>query len=83
MTGTVYSRAGKATGKHKNCWNIKCSDRTMHPTDLKTDVHQWIPISSKTSDTEICPSQTFITGLETENNTAKQRELESWKSREA
>ena len=82
MTGTVHSRAGKATGKHKNCWNIKCSDGTMRPIDLKTDVHQWIPISSETSDTEICPSQKFITGLETEIDAAKQRELESWKSRE-
>ena len=54
----------------------------MCPIDLKTDVHQWIPISRETSDTEICPSQTFITGLETETDAAKQRELKSWKSRE-
>ena len=82
MTGTVHSRAGKATGKHKNCWNIKCSDGTVRPIDLKTDVHQWIPISSETSDTKICPYQTFITGLETKIGAAKQKELESWKSRE-
>ena len=71
ISGKVISRAGKATGKYSNCYNIcKDSDGEVEWIDLSRDVSDWYVIED---DKEI-----FILKKCDLVQEAKQLEVDSW-----
>ena len=46
-TGTIHSRAGKATGKYSSWRNIEHDNGYMSAIDWNRDVEDWIPILEK------------------------------------
>ena len=74
VTGYIHSRAGKATGKYKGCFNVLDEkSQTFQVVDFfKPDV-KWEPKAS----------QVLITSADKEANlAAKLKELENWKKNE-
>ena len=73
--GYVHSRAGKATGANKSCFNIR---------DELSDEIRWYDFSDPIVSWETIPTEVLITNLDNESiNIAKMKELESWRNNDA
>ena len=74
VSGTIISRAGKASGKYKNHYNIKKNDGSIDYYDLKNDFEQVDKISS---DQELLVLYTNEAVEE-----AKSKEIKNWQDNE-
>ena len=74
VSGTIVSRAGKASGKYKNHYNIKMNDGSIDYYDLKNDFEQLDKISS---DQELLVLYTSDAVEE-----AKSKEIKNWHDNE-
>ena len=72
MSGRIVSRAGKATGKHKNCFNIK--------KDCDGSIH-WLDLDKHLTECEIVPDdlEMMILFNSDEVICAKNKEIENWR----
>ena len=88
---TVLSRAGKATGKYRHCWNIKDKDDNI--SEIDTQTVEWKHVHSEDSlfendvvqnhnlmsqNDEITMCESYISEVDRAAEEAKQRELENW-----
>ena len=70
--GVVHSKAGKATGKYRNCLNVENKETgEIKWYDFERDISEWSPVAE-----EVLLSTNFD---ETSVAMAKEQELESWK----
>ncbi len=71
MYGRVISRAGKATGKHKDCYNFRWdSDGSISWADLGKDFETWEAVNDAAEMMVLFNSEEVMC--------AKERELKSW-----
>ena len=73
VTGRVLSRAGKASGKYSNAWNVKNdNDGESACVDLDRDVNNWKEIDDS--------DEVLILFDSNEVFQAKSKEIENWKN---
>ena len=72
FTGKIHTRAGKATGKYRNCFNILFPDGNVKSIDLLTDV----------LDYEIIPDEAEMVVMYTSDQilSSKEAEIASWQN---
>ena len=80
--GVLHSRSGKQNGKWKHSWNIIHPDGSIKSVDLTHDVSEWSHNVDAETDTEIIECPTLVAEIDHNTETAKQRELESWRAQE-
>lgn len=72
VSGRVVSRAGKATGKHKDCYNFRWdSDGSVSWADLNSDFSTWEIISEGTEMMILFNSEEVMC--------AKEKEMRNWR----
>ena len=85
ITGKLFSRAGKTTGKYANTWNVQ-SETGIEPVDFDQDVSTWEEVSIE--NTLFCAEENcdeFVintihqTKIEDDISLAKEKELVSWR----
>ena len=70
--GVVHSKAGKATGKYRNCLNVENKETgEIKCNDFERDISEWSQVAE-----EVLLSTNFD---EMSVSMAKEQELESWK----
>ena len=70
--GVVHSKAGKATGKYRNCLNVENKETgEIKCYDFERDISEWSPVAEK-----VLSSTNFD---EMSVAMAKEQDLESWK----
>ena len=79
-TAKVINRAGKATGKYKNCWNIRDHD-SGDVKEIDTGVIEWKNVENP-HETEFNLCETYLSEVDKVTEAAKLQELESWKREE-
>ena len=70
LMGTIISRAGKATSKYKNCWNIKKNDNTIVNFDVIKDL---VDVQQLDEDAEM-----LVLYTDHDVETAKNTEIDNW-----
>ena len=71
FTGKIVSRAGKATGKYNNCFNVKAdSDNTISLMDFNSEFDEWRQIQDS-EEVLVCSSSEEI-------DSAKKGEINNW-----
>ena len=74
FVGRVHSRAGKATSKYRNCFNIELTDGTVQCIDLFKDLDEY----------SVIPDEAEIVVMYTSEKVqqSKEDEIRSWQSNE-
>ena len=71
FTGKIVSRAGKATGKYNNCFNVKAdSDNTISWMDFNSEFDEWRQIQDS-EEVLVCSSSEEI-------DSATKGEINNW-----
>ena len=78
-TATLVNRAGKASGRHKNWWNISCDDGTSKSIDVSQKIIELV--NNLNAQSEVQTEYTFITKKDEELE-AKYTELNDWENRQ-
>ncbi|KAG0724834.1 Retrovirus-related Pol polyprotein from transposon RE1 [Chionoecetes opilio] len=75
ISGRIVSRAGKATGRYSNCYNIKSDkDGNINWMDLDRDFTSWETVDEVT--------EMFVLFNTDEVVCAKEKEIENWRTKE-